>query len=415
MKKKIYILSAAFLSLAMTQANAQTWRPKGRGLPSGFAAKSVYGEGSLMMAANVSAFSGSQMYYTPDTLTPFAGSPSSLGSFSAMETGVVKCRGIHFAGSIGGVYKSHDNGQHWTSVGASGSTACYALYGHGDTLYASFGAGLGIPNISVDTGVTWTPVTGYSGSLATAYLKYNGVLYIGSTGGLKYTADGGATWNTVSTPTTLGGQTIVGIAELGGNVYAACSNGVFKSADNGATWANVLAQSMFCLTTIDTSLFGGTNMYGVYQSDRSGTNWTQLVNGLPPSGGVHQTVNYISSNDYFVIASAQGDSAVYVIGLSELGLHAPGTTTSINTTGQGKMSATVFPNPARKDVTIRFENVTTEKKIITISDVAGRNIKTVDCLNSSAVIDVSDFAEGIYFIHLISGNEQLVKKLVIVN
>ncbi len=415
MKNSLYkILYTAIICGTALTTTAQTWRPKNTGLPSGFFAKAVYGEGSLMMVSNVSAFSGSQMYYRPDSSTPFSASPSSLGAFSAMESNIVKCRNVHFVGSIGGVFKSHDNGHTWATAG-SGTSACYAMYAHNDTLFGSFGAGLGIPMISTDTGNTWTNVAGYSGSLVVSFLQYNGVLYIGSTGGLQYTVDNGSSWHTVSSPATMAGQSIVGITQLGGNIYAACSNGVFKSTDNGSSWTNVLAQSMFCLTTIDTALFGGTNMYGVYKSDQNGNNWSQIVAGLPPSGGVHQTVNSISYNDDFVICSAQGDSAIYVIRMAELGLSAGGTTPPpSNVAGLVKpFNCTLYPNPAKEQIEVHLWDSNGDNAKIELYDIMGRDIAHFTSNNTSIKIDLHNIPAGTYFIKATDSNTSFTGKFTV--
>jgi|GEM_PF-6438401 len=410
--KALYTILLAVTTVSFPGVtHAQTWRPKHAGLPAGFSAKSVYGEGSIILVANTSGFSGDQMYYTPDTATAFAGSPSSLGSFSQMETGVVKCMGMHFVASINGVYKSHDNGHTWTAAGTSG--ACYALYACHDTLYASLGAGLGACEMSVDTGLTWVSI-GYTGSLTTAIYKYNNILFVGSTGGIKYTPDNGATWSTVSSPSTLNGHSIVGITSLGSAVYAADDNGVFKSTDNGGTWTNVLAQSMFCLTTIDTSLFGGTNIYGVYKSNQSGGGWIQLATGLPPSGGVYQTVNYISSNDYYVIASAQGDSAIYVIDLAALGLHAA-SALETQSLKNPALEITVLPNPASDALTISLPPATPGIFSVSILDMTGRCVSCTKAENKATLtMSVKELATGTYILHAAQGNKIATRQITII-
>jgi hypothetical protein len=394
-------------------ATAQHWRPKHAGLPNGFTAKSVYGDGHSMMVANVNAFTGSQMYYTPDSSTALTGSPSSLGLYTGMESGVVKCVGIHFVAGIGGVFKSHDNGVHWASVGTTGAVASYALYSFQDTLYASMGSGTGVPYISADTGLTWTSI-GYTGSLVTAFLKCNGILYAGSTGGLQYTSDYGVTWNAVTAPATLSGQSIVGLTQLGGNVYAACSNGVFKTSDNGHTWSNVLTESMFCITTVDTSLMGGTASHGIFQSDRNGSGWVQVNSGLPPSGGLLQTVNYISYNDDYVIAAVQSDSAIYVTDLSELGLHAPLATKEIKAIATAGISFMATPNPASDEIAIHCLNANSDKVTISLCDMTGRCHTAMTAVACAPIkIALRDIPAGMYLLHIAQNGNHEVHKIIV--
>jgi hypothetical protein len=72
----------------------------------------------MIKATNIPGFGGAaHMYYTPGTSTSFAASPSLLGSYAAVEPAVVIAAGLHFVDGSGGVFKSHDNGQNWASVG----------------------------------------------------------------------------------------------------------------------------------------------------------------------------------------------------------------------------------------------------------------------------------------------------------
>lgn len=411
MKKVIYtavlssLLSSTFMCL-----EAQTWRPKNAGLPSGFNAKSVYGEGAMILVANTSAFSGSQMYYTPDTSTALSASPSTLGAYSAMESAIVKCMGLQFAAGIGGVFKSHDNGHTWVAAGAAGAT--YALYSCNDTLYASLGAGLGVAKMSTDTGNTWLDIH-YTGALTTCFVKANGILYVGSTGGITYTADNGTTWNTVTT-TALRGTSIVGLAAFGGNVYCACSTGVYKTTDNGVTWTRVLAQSMFCLAAVDTSLFGGTATSGIYRSDNTGTNWVQINTGLPYTGSAaYTTVNFISYNDYYLIASVQGDSAIYVTSLADMGLNPSPATTRVPAIHQNT-SFSLYPNPAGNSVIVKM-NDATGTSLVNIYDLTGKNVKTISSNRQTTVtVDLADVPAGVYFVAVGQGYERSVKNLVII-
>src|SRR4051812_35852615 len=102
MRTNIYsIIAIAAIALTNASAQAQTWRPKNAGLPGSFYAKSVYGEGNMILVANNSPSSGSPVYYTPDSSTAFTGTVSSLGLYAAVETGVVKAHGLHFIAGIG--------------------------------------------------------------------------------------------------------------------------------------------------------------------------------------------------------------------------------------------------------------------------------------------------------------------------
>ncbi len=415
MKKIIYILISAALLANGIDAPAQTWRGKHNGLPSGFSAKSVYGNGTSIIVTNSSSFSGSQVYLTPDSSTAFAASPSALGLFATMESNVAKAHGVLFAGSSVGLYKSYDNGQTWVAAGATG--AVYQVYSRHDTLYASLGFSV---KMSADTGTTWTDLGYTGGSLAVSYLKSGGTLFVGSTSNLQYTNDNGHTWTAISSPSSMNGVSIVGIAALNNNIYAACSNGVYKSTDGGVTWNNVLARDMFSLIAVDSSLLGGTATNGMFQSDMTGTTWTAINTGLPYTGvAAYNAINSISYNDQFIICSAGGDSAIYVIGNGELGLHpvpdTSTTTTAVATISGQENNCSLYPNPATSSITVELNNHTTDNIAIAVYDIMGRKVKTCGHENAPTIkMDTKDLQPGTYFLHITQGKECIVKRFTVI-
>ena len=414
MKQIIYTLfSVALLTATGINVSAQTWRGRHNGLPSGFSPSKVFGDGTNIIVTNTSGTTDYQVYYTPDSTTPYASSPSSLGLFAPMESQVAKARGILFVSSTTGIYKSHDNGATWVAAGTGG--LAYGMYSHNDTLYAGSTSSC---KMSVDTGNTWTDM-GYTGGLAITFLKSGGTLFVGSTSALKYTNDGGHTWTTVSSPGSLGGVSIVGIAELGGNIYAACSNGVYQSTDHGSTWTTVMVRDMFSLIAVDTSLFGGTATNGLYQSDQSGTNWTAINNGLPYTGtATYDAIDFITYNDDYVICKVSGsDSAIYVIGLGELGLTGSGggSTTNVKTTAKPVFGCTLIPNPASNEIHITLQNSGTGDINVTLTDIIGRTVKQAVYTGKTDIkIPLNDVNAGTYFVSVTTGNEHTAKKLVVI-
>jgi hypothetical protein len=267
--------------------------------------------------------------------------------------------------------------------------------------------------MSVDTGQTWVSI-GYPPFIATVFVKANGVLYVGSNNGLKYTADNGATWITPPFSSGLSGPIITGLAKLAGSVYAACSTGVYKTIDNGANWNVVLPKSMFSLTTIDTSLLGGTNNSGIYQSNQSGTNWNQINTGLPFVGAAsYNAVNCIAYNSQFVIASLQGDSAIYVTNLADLGLNptTPPPPSAIPDAANAQHNLIVHPNPANDAITLT--NITPGSHVL-ICDIAGKTTFESVATGTILYIKTEGFPVGLYLIRVASNNEQTtIRKFVV--
>ena len=74
-------------------------------------------------------------------------------------------------------------------------------------------------------------------------------------------------------------------------------------------------------------------------------------------------------------------------------------------------SFSIFPNPAESQITINSNNSIIEN--ITIIDVAGKTVSTLNVVNSTRKnIDVSDLETGVYFIQVQTDNGLLNKKFI---
>ncbi len=74
----------------------------------------------------------------------------------------------------------------------------------------------------------------------------------------------------------------------------------------------------------------------------------------------------------------------------------------------------IYPNPSNGLMTIKNNGV--NLKVVNVTDINGRLIKTIDLNNSStnAILDLStDLASGLYFITVVSEKGNLVKKIII--
>ena len=75
----------------------------------------------------------------------------------------------------------------------------------------------------------------------------------------------------------------------------------------------------------------------------------------------------------------------------------------------------MYPNPANSSVQISMKNVDDTIETISITDILGKTIKTISTVTSNEItLDVSNFANGVYFVELTTANHlKQVKKLVI--
>jgi photosystem II stability/assembly factor-like uncharacterized protein len=134
------------------------------------------------------------------------------------------------------------------------------------------------------------------------------VVYTGSFGGLAKTTDGGVTWHYLSDAwSSQSVSAIVVNPSASNDVYVGTGNsygpygvGVYRSLDGGATWSSALGGVQLAGTYIrtiaidpnassgpfTTTLYvanGGTHTCGLWRSTDSGSTWTRLHQGSPPS------------------------------------------------------------------------------------------------------------------------------------
>jgi hypothetical protein len=81
------------------------------------------------------------------------------------------------------------------------------------------------------------------------------------------------------------------------------------------------------------------------------------------------------------------------------------TTTSTTWIDKPDLPITIYPNPATDMIYINQSNV--DNITYEVYDLSGRKIKTIDSkeANHSYMMDISDFAQGSYFINIIRDNK----------
>ena len=74
--------------------------------------------------------------------------------------------------------------------------------------------------------------------------------------------------------------------------------------------------------------------------------------------------------------------------------------------------ANVYPNPAEDKATISVSNVANATKIV-VSDMQGRIILSDEMSESTYELNTSNYASGVYYIRIISGNAVNTQKLIV--
>ena len=77
-------------------------------------------------------------------------------------------------------------------------------------------------------------------------------------------------------------------------------------------------------------------------------------------------------------------------------------------------SFTLFPNPAKEEVTIQLANSNSEIGKVNIYNIQGKVIlKDIAFESNNSTIDLSNIENGLYFVELTIGNRSTVQKLIV--
>ncbi|MBI5371067.1 MAG: T9SS type A sorting domain-containing protein [Sphingobacteriales bacterium] len=184
-----------------------------------------------------------------------------------------------------GTFRSADNGDSWTAI--SGINGLYAMGITGPYLVASSEGGIKRSN---NNGNSWTSAN-YGGQyLPVCFLSVGTSLFCGGFSGLFVSTDEGASWTDLNANFPGGVAPSIGaLAVCGSYIYAGCSGGkkVMRSPDNGVSWETVYGglttagtAAFNNLVVIGTDIYAGTAGRGVYHLVNNGTTWTREIAGL---------------------------------------------------------------------------------------------------------------------------------------
>ena len=220
------------------------------------------------------------------------------GPEAANIMALLEHNGRIFAGTLGGIYYSDDQGLTWQLSGGSPLkftgvrfvTLGDAIFTGLDTLSRNDGPAGGVLR-SLDNGLTWEHLnTGLTDLPPVIYLeKWQDATLLASTGGgfVFRSTDNGASWQPAMNglPQGLGYFNTISSSKA---VIAASGKGLFRSLDGGLQWEDITAtlpvgtkliSREFPLALGDSFVVWSTG--GVLISDNNGASWRAINNGLP--------------------------------------------------------------------------------------------------------------------------------------
>jgi hypothetical protein len=116
------------------------------------------------------------------------------------------------------------------------------------------------------------------------------------------------------------------------------------------------------------------------------------------------TGNAISVNSYYSLPEFI-DSYRYTNGIPECN------TTGFDETSEGLIS--IYPNPSSSEFTLEFEKAL-KNAVVTISDVLGRQIRTVEFSGTQLILEKEAMISGVYFITVTDKNKQMMNKKILI-
>jgi photosystem II stability/assembly factor-like uncharacterized protein len=216
---------------------------------------------------------------------------------------------VSYSGYDNRIYRSSDNGQHWTRIVKTFEARCLAI-DSSSNLYAVSGSNV---YRSSDNGSNWVRCfSGLEGTdIRSIAFRSDGYLFAGTaTGGIYISSDRGDHWTNIFTGTGTG---IINCMTFNpsGHIYAGTElAGVFRSSDNGVHWVQRNTGLInLCIFTIalhtDGALYSGTIGGGgsVFKSTDNGDSWS-LLNSSWGQYGVAQIL--CNSSGHIFAASGSG-------------------------------------------------------------------------------------------------------------
>lgn len=208
-----------------------------------------------------------------------------VGSLAINSDGDIFAGDAH---SRGGVFRSTDNGDSWTSNLTIINPSALAINSMGHI----FAGGPGGLYRSKDNGVSWTDLSNaiLHTHVFTFGIDFNGVIFAGTSGigngPVFRSMDNGDSWTL--TNNGLMDRPVFSLAINSDNeVFAATNAGLFRSSDMGESWTEVMSGSFWKLKiNSDGDIFAstGSSLDGILRSTDNGDSWTAVG---PADADVH--------------------------------------------------------------------------------------------------------------------------------
>lgn len=330
------------------------------------------------------------------------------------------------------VYRSDDGGMSWDTALADISVNDIEIDPASPNIV--YAGGLDAPSVgglfkSVDDGISWTKIQGsIVMSIAVNPIDHN-TIYIGTQlEGIKKSTDGGTSWDSINNGlppcvvSTSGFILTIAIDPLNpdilycGTYCGTNSYGVFKSTNAGEEWtaANTGLTTMYVRKIVidylrPSILYAQSFGAGVFRSIDGARTWEAMNAGLPGLDLGDLVMDPVSPN------------VLYCCGRSGLFRYESSfnPATDAGSTGVPPIDIRNFPNPFSTGTTIEYSVATPSHVRLKVYDVAGREVITlVDTRlgpgRYRADMRGTGLGTGVYFIKGSFGNRTVTRKCILI-
>jgi hypothetical protein len=317
------------------------------------------------------------------------------------------------------VYSSTNNGAKWETANNGLSGTIISLAANDEKIFAGtndpgIDSSMGRIFLSKDNGSNWYKVdNGIIGNEYISSLLINGNnVFIGTRKGAFVSSDDGSSWKAVKSGMMIYGG-INALTAIGDTIIAGTNNGVFILTDKDSSWIDANTglpeiKGIYSLATYGNTIFAGSS-YDVFLSTNRGSSWISFTEGL-----INLRINSLTRNDTYIFAATDRDG-VWRRPLSEV-------ITQVENNHNHKpiffLLKQNYPNPFNPSTTISYTIGKQGNVLLKIIDILGRDVTIL--VNEqkfpgtySIQWNVKDQASGVYFYKLTSGNNCLIRKMIL--
>lgn len=345
-----------------------------------------------------------------------------IGNITAVSGTTAWISAFPATGNLGGIWKTTDGGTTWTKqTTASFNTGTDSFTNWVHFFDANNGVCQGDPAggyfeiyTTSNGGTTWTRVPSANIPLPQATGEFGitnlfevagGTIWFGTdTGRLYKSTNMGLNWTVSATPSTNLGADTFSFKDANNGIILTASGNLYKSTDAGTTWTQQAFSGPIYTGDI-TYIPGTTRLVCTGAATNASGSAYSLDDGLTWIG-----VDSVQHNDVVFLNTTIGftggfNQSATVGGISKY------TGTVLPTQSFEAAGFSVYPNPVNDSFTIQNGNNIAISGL-TISDINGRTVKTLDVNAIENQINISDLNSGVYFLNITSDNGSATKKII---